>query len=551
MQIGRGFALVLAACTSVSLTGSNALSDAPRARILLAQTSAAEIEFWRSVADSKNSAELEAYLTAYPNGRFVPLAKFRLQELKGAKEQRATGGDPKTATPVARTSASADANVPPAPPHERMGWVGVYGRNITKERARELGLATASGIEAVSVVSDSPASRAGLKPGDVVLSFDSEPVAEVAHLTRLSRSQPPGKTVELLILRGGARQSLKVTLQDVIEAYWSKAHRGDAAAMRFLGATFRNGDSVDRDLREAVRWYRKAADANNVEAMFMLGQMYHGGFGIELDLGEAVRWYRKAAEAGSPGAMIALAHSYEKGRGVERDPREAARWFKRAADTGDAAGLRVYGVALRDGIGVEKNETLAVEYFLRATKLGHAGAFADMGFAYAHGRGVGRDFGQALRWFRQAADRGDGAALRAIGGLHEYGPGGHPKSRVEAIKFYRKAAETGDEDALGRLKALNTTPYDPQEVQQLLSDLGFNPGAVDGQPGAKTTQAIREFQKSRALPANGEASLALVGQLRNALKQKTAATKSNTPVTGPQSTGGLDFGGLTDLEKLD
>jgi hypothetical protein len=55
-----------------------------------AQTSTDEITFWETVRDSRNAAELQAYIDTYPNGKFVVLAKARLAALKapGAQEAR-------------------------------------------------------------------------------------------------------------------------------------------------------------------------------------------------------------------------------------------------------------------------------------------------------------------------------------------------------------------------------------------------------------------------------------------------------------------------------
>jgi len=47
-----------------------------------AQTESAEITFWNTVKDSRNPAEIAAYLDKYPNGAFAPLAKIRLESLK-------------------------------------------------------------------------------------------------------------------------------------------------------------------------------------------------------------------------------------------------------------------------------------------------------------------------------------------------------------------------------------------------------------------------------------------------------------------------------------
>jgi hypothetical protein len=63
--------------------------------------SSGEIEFWQSVKDSKNPAELRAYLDKHPNGEFAALARLRLQALEGdaKREQPANVQAPKPASP--------------------------------------------------------------------------------------------------------------------------------------------------------------------------------------------------------------------------------------------------------------------------------------------------------------------------------------------------------------------------------------------------------------------------------------------------------------------
>ena len=56
-------------------------------------TSPAEISFWESVKDSKDPAELQAYLDKYPNGAFSALAKIRLDRLKKAPAEEAAASD--------------------------------------------------------------------------------------------------------------------------------------------------------------------------------------------------------------------------------------------------------------------------------------------------------------------------------------------------------------------------------------------------------------------------------------------------------------------------
>ena len=66
-----------------------------------AAQNAAEIAFWNSIKDSKNPAELRAYLQAFPAGVFAPLARVRIEEM--AKQRAAPTPAPAPA-PVAQTA---------------------------------------------------------------------------------------------------------------------------------------------------------------------------------------------------------------------------------------------------------------------------------------------------------------------------------------------------------------------------------------------------------------------------------------------------------------
>ncbi|MDR8396401.1 SUMF1/EgtB/PvdO family nonheme iron enzyme [Paraburkholderia dioscoreae] len=71
-----------------------------------------EITFWNSIKDSNYPADYEAYLKAYPNGRFATLAHARIDRLRAA----ATSNAPSAATPAAPSVAPAPQAARPAPP---------------------------------------------------------------------------------------------------------------------------------------------------------------------------------------------------------------------------------------------------------------------------------------------------------------------------------------------------------------------------------------------------------------------------------------------------
>jgi serine protease Do len=87
---------------------------------------------------------------------------------------------------------------------ERHGGGGYLGVSLDDGQDR--------GAEIKEVVDDSPAAKAGLKAGDVVVGFDGETVRSAAQLSRLVHETPKGRTVEVAFVRGGSRQQAQVTL---------------------------------------------------------------------------------------------------------------------------------------------------------------------------------------------------------------------------------------------------------------------------------------------------------------------------------------------------
>ncbi|MGH7049696.1 MAG: S1C family serine protease [Acetobacteraceae bacterium] len=93
----------------------------------------------------------------------------------------------------------------------RRGWLGVAVGSLAGQDAAATGIA-ANGVLVNAVVPGGPASRAGLRPGDVVLAVTSTPVADPEAMIRAVASIRPGRRVRLLISRGGRRFDLPVTI---------------------------------------------------------------------------------------------------------------------------------------------------------------------------------------------------------------------------------------------------------------------------------------------------------------------------------------------------
>lgn len=98
-----------------------------------------------------------------------------------------------------------------AAPFER-SYLGVQTVEISKENFAKFGLAEVRGVGVEKVVEDSPAAKAGLQNGDVVVRFDGEEIKSVSKLIRLIAEVAPDQTAKIIVLRGGGEREFNVTL---------------------------------------------------------------------------------------------------------------------------------------------------------------------------------------------------------------------------------------------------------------------------------------------------------------------------------------------------
>jgi serine protease Do len=92
------------------------------------------------------------------------------------------------------------------------GWLGVQAQPITPEIADSLGLNEAHGALVAEPQPDSPAAKAGIKPGDVIAAIDGTPVKDARDLSKTIAGNAPGRSIKLSMLRGGEERTINVTL---------------------------------------------------------------------------------------------------------------------------------------------------------------------------------------------------------------------------------------------------------------------------------------------------------------------------------------------------
>ncbi len=95
-------------------------------------------------------------------------------------------------------------------------WLGVRIRDMSEQEMDELagrhGVGEGFGVVIVDVMEDTPASRAGMRPGDIVVALEGRPVTDTRLLQRLIARAPIDGDVRLTILRKDGRKAVPVRL---------------------------------------------------------------------------------------------------------------------------------------------------------------------------------------------------------------------------------------------------------------------------------------------------------------------------------------------------
>jgi serine protease Do len=111
----------------------------------------------------------------------------------------------------------------------RPGWAGFRGTEVTRDMAAALGQTRPEGIMIAAVVAGSPAAKAGLRVGDVVLRFGDAAPSDERALQRAIIAAPIGDLVPVLLRRGGHEMTLPVTIAEWPRAEYDRANGASGA----------------------------------------------------------------------------------------------------------------------------------------------------------------------------------------------------------------------------------------------------------------------------------------------------------------------------------
>ncbi len=95
------------------------------------------------------------------------------------------------------------------------GWLGVTIQEITPELSQKFGLKTAEGALIGDVAKGSPAEKAGLKRGDIILEFNGRKIDDVGNLRNMVAQSKVGARIPLTIMRSGKEYAINVTTSEL------------------------------------------------------------------------------------------------------------------------------------------------------------------------------------------------------------------------------------------------------------------------------------------------------------------------------------------------
>jgi serine protease Do len=138
----------------------------------------------------------------------------------------------------------------------RRGWLGVRIQEVTESLADSLSISPPHGALVAGVDPKGPAKPAGLEPGDVVVKFDGHDIKEMHDLPRIVAETSVGKEVDVVIIRKGKEQTLKVTVgrlkddEKVAEAAKEKPPEQKSVVQKTLGLEL---SSLTADVRKKFK----------------------------------------------------------------------------------------------------------------------------------------------------------------------------------------------------------------------------------------------------------------------------------------------------------
>ncbi len=182
------------------------------------------------------------------------------------------------------------------------------------------------------------------------------------------------------------------------DLYKQLAEQGNAKAQVAMGNMYRLGQSVNKDVDEAIKWYKKATLQNNSEAAFWIGILYHKVLGNQP---EAIKWFQKSVSWGDNDAKKFLKQAQEYNeKCIQYWNRSVIKGYVEYQKGNYESALSLFKEAISLG-DVEGNEREYRWYIPEANDTNIDARYM-LGQMYENGEGIEKNLDEALLWYTAA-----------------------------------------------------------------------------------------------------------------------------------------------------
>lgn len=181
------------------------------------------------------------------------------------------------------------------------GWLGVALQDLDHNSAKAVGLDRPAGAMVSEVFEDTPASKAGIQDGDVIVKYDGSEINELSELPPLVGITPVGSEVEIEVMRYGKRVTLTATIDALTDASGARGHGPGNSKLEEVGLIVGSASAEEAkasDLDEGAVIVREVMAGAGADAGLQVGDVILRANGEELADVDALEQVLENAEAG-------------------------------------------------------------------------------------------------------------------------------------------------------------------------------------------------------------------------------------------------------------
>jgi serine protease Do len=194
------------------------------------------------------------------------------------------------------------------------GYIGVTLRDVDPDLQASLKLGRTTGALVQDVKAGSPAARVGLRPYDVIVSFDGQPVRAQDRLSRDIAERQPGSAAKLEFLRDGRTQSVTLRLAERPKESIERAAPAEERSTRRTGPGELGLSLIEVDANNAYKYdFPSGLTGLWVQSVEPLSAAYDGGIDrgslileINREPVNTVAGFRRIINAARPGDVLAF-----------------------------------------------------------------------------------------------------------------------------------------------------------------------------------------------------------------------------------------------------